>query len=339
MKFDLTKDEDLRKAFLNIITLGSKDNTYKFAMARFLLDYSRDHDVQETKVTFETIAGYFLSYYWPQICKLKIKHAPQTNKKPVIVKIIEKEFPKPYYPKSFKEISEQEPEKIEKCINQIVKKCFHNVTWRFQKINVGKAVESKIFFDYKISRVKHENKKYVDLQYGINVNEQAMQFFRKYNAVLLKLVVLEWSKFLENLNVGLPRLIQKIEGDEVKRGNLMKFKKVLKDDCKNCFYCEKPLDGTTDIHVEHVIPFDYIAEDDIWNLVLACQSCNCIKLGALPPSKFITKLVKRNSDPERISGLEESLLQFGIEFKTLVCKHYENAKLQGYGVLEENFYK
>ena len=98
MKFDLTEDEDLRKAFLNIITLGSKDNTYKFAMARFLLDYSRDHDARETKVNFETIAGYFLSYYWPQICKLKIKHAPQTNKKPVIVKIIEKEFPEPYYP-------------------------------------------------------------------------------------------------------------------------------------------------------------------------------------------------------------------------------------------------
>ena len=166
-----------------------------------------------------------------------------------------------------------------------------------------------------------------------------MQFFKKHNAVLLKLVVLEWSKFLEYLNVGLPRLIQKIEGDEVKRGNLMRFKKVLKNYCKNCFYCEKPLDNTIGIQVEHVIPFDYIAEDDIWNLVLACQSCNCTKLGALPPSKFITKLVKRNRNPEKIPGLQKSLHQLSTKFEVTVCKHYENAKLQGYGVLEENFYK
>ena len=63
------------------------------------------------------------------------------------------------------------------------------MTWRFQKINIGKAEESKIFFDYRIARTKHDNRKYVDLDYGINLNADAMRFFRRHNAVLLKLTV------------------------------------------------------------------------------------------------------------------------------------------------------
>lgn len=339
MEFDITTKEEMNRVFLNIISLGSKDNTYKFAMARFLIDYSREHDIDETHVDFATIAKYFVGYYWPQICKLKMKHAPQIKKKPQIVKIIEKEFPKPYYPQTYKEITKKEQAKIQRCIDRIVKKCFHNVTWRFQRIKAGKAVESKIFFDYKISKTKHANLKYVDLDYGINLNTDAIKFFKKYNAILSKSVILEWAKFLEKLNIGLPKLILKTEGGEIKRTNLKKFKKVLEPICNQCFYCHVHLD-TNNIHVEHVIPFDYIAEDDIWNLVLACQRCNCKKLGTLPPSKFITKLIKRNYNHNMtVLEMQKSLSRLDSGFETIIPQHYENARLHGYMVLDDDFYK
>lgn len=124
--FDDFAESEFERVFLNILNLTSKDNTYKFALARFLLEYSNEHCPEETHVSFHAMAGYFLRYYWPQVCKLKMKHAPQITKKPVIVQIIEKEFDKQRYPQTFPEIRAEEPEKIQKCTEEIVKKCFHD---------------------------------------------------------------------------------------------------------------------------------------------------------------------------------------------------------------------
>ena len=299
-------------------------------MARFLLDYCSKEDVKP-HVEFEVIAGYFLRYYWAQICKLKMKHAPQTRKKPEIVKIIEKAFPEPYYPQTFDEIKQKEPEKIQSCINAIIKRCFHNVTWRFQRVKVNRAAEIRLYFDYKISRTVNENKKYVELSYGINLNPQAILFFKRRHAVLLKAVILEWAKFLEKLNTGLPKLIAKTEGSDIKRGNLAKYKQNLKPLFCYCFYCKQSLVGEIKIEVEHVIPFAYIAEDDIWNLTLACKKCNCEKLGALPPIQYIEKLIRRNKIyRKQIPGLEKSLTRLDSNFESIIKNHYENAKTQGY---------
>lgn len=331
--FDIISDDEFERIFLNIISHSSKDNTYKFAWARFLLEYSRNHT--NTHVAFPVIAGYFLEYYWTQICKLKMKHAPQVKKKPEIVKIIEKEFPEKYYPHTFKEMRQKEPEKIQRCVDRITKDCFHNVTWRFQKIRVEKATETKLFFDYKIDRVINPNKKYVDLDYGINLNPAAIKFFKRYNAVLLKAVILEWAKFLEKLNTGLPKIIVKTEGKNLKRGSLARFRQVLDPFFKECFYCKRQLSGGRETHVEHVIPFDYIAEDDIWNLTLVCQKCNLQKLGSLPPRKYINKLIKRNRTYQtRIPILEKSLGRLDQDFERIVNNHYNNAKSHGYMTLK-----
>ncbi len=331
MNFDIITNDEFERIFLNIIGKGSKDNTYKFAMARFLLDYCNDNT--ETHVDFSTIAGYFLEYYWAQICKLKMKHAPQVIKKPEIVKIIEKEFPKQYYPQTFKEIKIQEPKKIQNCITQITKLCFHDVIWRFQRVKAGRAVEARVFFDYKIFRVKHANRKYIDLEYGINLNPDAIKFFKKHTPTLLKAVILEWARFLEKMNIGLPKIIAKTEGKNITRRSLTKYRQLLEPFFANCFYCEQPLVNGRDTHVEHVIPFDYIAEDDIWNLTLACRECNCNKLGSLPHKKDIKKLIQRNEDyVEIIPELGRSLTKLDQDFKKIIKNHYENAMSHGYMV-------
>ena len=337
LNFDIISDDEFERVFLNIIDHGAKDNTYKFALARFLLEYS--HSNTQTHVDFSVIAQYFLKYYWTQICKLKMKHAPQATKKPEIVQIIEKEFTKPYYPQTFKEIQMQEPDKVKNCVEQIMKRCFHNVIWRFQKVKVGRATEIRLFFDYEIARVKHANRKYVDLDYGINLNPNAMEFFRKYNVVLLKAVILEWARFLEKMNIGMPKIITKTEGKNISRKNLEKYKQMLQPFFKDCFYCKNPLLDGGNTQVEHVIPFDYIAEDDIWNLTLVCQRCNLQKLGALPPMEYLNDLIVRNKEyREKIPELEKSLIRLDSDFKKIARNHYENAKSHGYMTLK-NFPK
>ena len=112
---------------------------------------------------------------------------------------------------------------------------------------------------------------------------------------------MEWARLLEKFNVGVPKIIDKTEGLKPERQNLTKYKKALEPFFENCFYCcrnlkklKHELKIRTD--VEHVIPWDYIGEDEIWNLTLACQKCNCRKLGSLPPRKFLDdKLFERNN--------------------------------------------
>jgi len=334
MSFPDTPDEDFERFFVNILDLSAKDNTYKFAFARFLLEYSRERN--QTHVEFLTIAQYFLKYYWILECKFKLKQSPQAEKKPEIIKIIHDEFGTRYYPQTFDEITKEEPDKISECIKQIVKKCFHNVTWRFQKIKYGKTNrEYKVFFDYKIERIKHSNKKYVDLKSGIDLNPQAMIFFRKYNVTLNKAINLEWARFLGKLNLAVPKLIEKTEGNLPKRTGLTKYRTALSPFFKECFFCKNPLKPGKDTHVDHLIPFDYIAEDNIWNFNLACQKCNCEKLGSLPPKKYLDKLIDYNKDyGEKIPLLKKSLAILGPDFEKIIRDHYENAKSHGYMVLE-----
>ena len=333
LDFNIDPDKQFERYFLNIIGHSAKDNTYKFALARFLLDYSRTDGPPH--VDFITIAKYFLKYYWIQVCKLKMKHAPQATKKPEIVTIIEKEFTKPYYPQTFNEIDMQEPEKIRRCVDLITKRCFHNVIWRFQRIKVPEATEV-LFFNYRIDREVHANRKYIDLDYGINLYPEAVKFFQRRNTVLMKAVILEWSKFLEKLNIGLPKIIAKTEGKNASRRSLARYKRLLKPFFDNCFYCKKPLPAGRATHVEHVIPFDYIAEDDIWNLTLVCQQCNLRKLGALPPMEYIYKLIERNKDYRtKIPLIEKSLARLDPVFGETIKKHYANAESHGYMPLKK----
>jgi hypothetical protein len=70
-----------------------------------------------------------------------------------------------------------------------------------------------------------------------------MDFLRKNGQMLSKVVFLEWTRFLEKLNKGLPMLTSKIEKDESRRGSLVKYRKILREHFQqtDCFYCDKVL--------------------------------------------------------------------------------------------------
>lgn len=64
----------MQKLFNSIVDRGVKDNTYKFALTKFLLDYARENELSGTKtITYSVIAENFLEYYWFQECKYKLK--------------------------------------------------------------------------------------------------------------------------------------------------------------------------------------------------------------------------------------------------------------------------
>lgn len=323
--------DDLGYYFNSILTKGKKDNTYKFALARFLIEYAHGLDESYVRskvekndnetIEFSTIAKDFLKYYWHQICKYKIRQNYNMEKLPLIVQIVQNIFGKEYIPESFQSMDKS---KIALAERQITRKCFSEVIPRFQNIVEGIHVTiKKVFYEY--------NKN------SLEVKPEALLFFREHFSLLYKAVILEWAKFLERINHSLPRLISKIEGEEHFRGSLATYKIILRRYFDRCFYCNIMLPSEKQlIHVDHFIPWSYIFEDEMWNLVLSCRSCNLKKHSSLPASDFVKLLVSRNGRYcGIINSLQKSLLRLDPSGnqEEAITRYYQNCMDYGFTVV------
>ena len=329
MEFKYCNDEEFLYIFLRILDMSqSKNNTYKLALARFLLEYS--YNEGKPSVPYTTIAPYFLRYYWSQECKSKLRQGPP-HQIPKVISIIRDEFEKSNYPDSFAKISRKFPDSIKRCEKEIARHCFRDVIHRFQKI--GRDTHM-IFYSYFVEEYSKSGNARLDRHGGILLNPRAISFFRRYYKPLHCAVILSWVKFLEERNPGMPRLTSKVTGMPGKR-NQGRYKKHLTQFMTECFYCETPLKESK-MHVDHVLPYDYVHETELWNLVMACQKCNCLKLGNLPPKKFINKLINRNIDLRtQIRMLDNSLYMLGDDHGDGVRRHYETAKQHQFCVLKQ----
>ena len=337
--FEKFSDEKFQQIFMHIISQSRRDNTYKLAFARFLLEYAQSET--KTKVNFETIAKYFLKYYWPQICNSKLfqsaidSQSTDEKRKPKIVQILNSEFSEPYYPFTFERISQKEPQKINNCIKKIEKECFKIVTFAFQRVKEGNddLDVQPMFFEYKITGKKpsRPDQVYVDFDYGIILNPHALDFLKRFNGLLFNAVILQWAKFLEPINIGYPQIIKSIESEFEPRG-LQKERRLLEKIQDRCFYCEKILEKD-EINVEHIIPYSYLKHNKMWNLTLACRKCNCKKLGSLPKPKstWMNEIHKRNEKfRTKIDLLDKHLQELGSDYKIKMEIMYDLSANQGF---------
>jgi hypothetical protein len=317
-------EQQMRHAFVSILTKGKKSNTYKFALARYLLDYSNG-PTEGLEIPYGDVASAFLRYYWHQECKFRIRQNFEKEKPPSVIRIIREEFGTRYIPDSFRDMPKDAVRRAEK---RILDRVFgsaelktSNVVPRFQNLPAGTTVESnQIFYDY-------DDEKQI-----ITLKPEALEFFRKNYIVLLKSVILEWAKFLEKINT-LPKLVAKIEGDQIRRRSLKRYVLLFKD-INHCFYCNSRLQGD-DTHVDHFIPWSYIFDDDAWNLVLSCSKCNLKKRDSLAQEEFLRELISRNSTyRERISVLQKSLddLDSGKGWETELRRNYSNCLEYGFTI-------
>jgi hypothetical protein len=294
---------DLARDFIGILTRGRKDNTYKFALARFLVDYSRRKndlyisqkmaDKEYEVIQYSSISKEFLKYYWHQICRYKIKQNFNPEKLPLIVQIIQDTFGPDFIPEPFEDM---DPQRVARAEAEITKKCFSEVIPRFQNLADGvRTVGRQSFYEYD--------------RKSISIRPEALSFFKRNHRLLTEAVILEWAKFLERINHGLPRLISKIEDPVPRRGSLEIYKRILRQGFDLCFYCGKPLaQDARFVHADHFIPWSYVYEDELWNLVLSCSRCNLRKHSSLPPAEFIDKLVQ-SYDAQNTRELKKSLLR------------------------------
>jgi hypothetical protein len=288
------KDEKFRNMlsdFRAIIRRGKKSNTYKFVLARSILEFVKNNESEIKKnidnnrvtiINYSTFADYFLKFYWRQQ-KSKIPQNHNTDSIPSAVQTLKELFDKHPQPEKFDMVSEELKIHARKKILQGVfgTGSKSQVIPKFQTIPVGKKSMKKENF-YKN---EPDNKQII-------INPDSMQFFIHYRDLLDSFVILELAKFLDKIKPS-PGIVSKIEEPDFDRTTLKTHERLLNKYFKNCFYCNEDLDGLT-IHVDHFIPFSYIFENKYWNLVLSCSKCNLNKSDSLAKD-FKMELIARNN--------------------------------------------
>lgn len=138
----------------------------------------------------------------------------------------------------------------------------------------------------------------------LRINPPVYHLMQKYQEVLYRLNSYEFAKYLQKVNPPDTHgdLIQKVE-NITRRSSLVEYRSMLEfNSARQCFYCGAELSGgRTTTEVDHFIPWSFVHNDNLWNFVLACRTCNNSKRDHLAAPMFLEHLVVRNESLRRIS--------------------------------------
>ena len=151
--------------------------------------------------------------------------------------------------------------------------------------------------------------------------------------MLLKLNYFEWISFLEknNSEESCYSIASKLH-EASKRTNLTVYKNFLyyniDEKETRCFYCDKAI-GYSKIHVDHFIPWSFIKNDRLWNLVNSCPVCNLSKSDKLTEKYFLDKLINRD---EKLLLKKDLFLvkDFNVYSKDRLINYYNAAEFCGF---------
>ena len=282
------------------------DNTYKMSWIKSIVEVC-EKDCKE-EIHFDELSPIIFKYYWNQNIFFNLYQSANKKKKPKIIQYTEEEiesYKKKYstsQPITYIRLRDSIRKTVIKKISTVLKE---NVSWRFLILNKKKYDIYSLDLENKTIKVKHPD------------------VIKEYSDILHQAINYRWSQKLEDYD-GSPRICKKIKGidrDQTpKRKSLKKFHKYLDMENPNkiCFLDESEIPNG-ELSVDHVIPWSYMFEDDLWNLVYVKKGPNSSKGNIIPDESLIMKLEKRNKNLLRIliendiKGKDVDELQLSIE--------------------------
>ena len=217
------------------------------------------------KVDLNFIAVRYIKFYWELYFKFKLRqsHTPQDVN---INKILEKQNDHPKTP-TLKTLASDEFSDLRK---QVIMNSIK------PEVLVHLDAQNDLY-----TRISGED--------SIWMNFSLVSFFRKYKDILIPATNFMITRYLEKINF-IPRVAEKVSG-YIPRDDLAKEEWIILTKIDPlCFYCKKK----PGIRKDHVIPFNYIFQTEIFNIVPACAQCNSIKSDKLPTKDFFNKVKDRN---------------------------------------------
>ena len=256
-----------------IILYGSNMSTYKMGLGHLLINYA---STNSEKIPLRDLSEDFMGLYSEKVKANK----PQSRRK--TINGVEKGLT--YVEQESRKI-QQEGKNQEKAVDSVLKN------------SLEKMVLQKFHTLFK-RQIPDPFYKLTDTHLILQKNMLEL-FSDKQNQVMDTEVMSRWDLLefgFENITgeesieieSDLEYVIKKRE-----RSSISKLRPVLNGyQDGTCFYCGKELFDP--IHVDHVIPYDAIQHNQIWNLVLAHEDCNLWKSNFLPQKHFVQKLINRN---------------------------------------------
>lgn len=291
-----------------IILYGLNAATYKMALAKCLLDFSKE---QKTVVTWDELTSHYLNTY---IERLDITNRPQQANAARLTKM----------------------ERVVRSLNTgnismneahdyVAEEAFIDVIPRFQTIGTNKMIVADQFYEIDFGKKltltdsmlnlgeSDTSELFSEIDARWNLLEGAFQISQSQEQLQLANDIRDI--YLSNATTRSP-LTSCIPFLQGYQGN-------------TCFYCGEKMTGQ--IHVDHVLPRQVILHDHIWNLVLSHSDCNLSKSDHVVGAHFIQKLHLRNenimgSNHPWKSKIAQQLGNTALRRQSTLYKHYDNVK-------------
>ncbi|MHA1490919.1 MAG: HNH endonuclease [Promethearchaeota archaeon] len=166
----------------------------------------------------------------------------------------------------------------------------------------------------------------------MGLTAETYSYIQHHFPILEKATLGVCTEFLEGLNT-VPKLYRKLSFAagtfHLKRNISDKYKRALFEYQKNeCFYCKGDMGKTP--HADHFIPYDYLFDSPMWNIVGACKKCNLRKSNYLVNSDYLEQLLQRNMDPAFQKKFEEIILNNFIDVDSMnreLRQHYDQCSI------------
>ena len=299
-----------------IILYGLNQATYKIALGKTILQLS---DLGKNEIEWDALSKVFLDNY---INRLRDHPLPQQNnpsRKTVMERIVEQ------YSKGIIDYSE--------AIQRVGNEAFNDVIPRFQTIGSNKSIVGDKFYHYNNGSklFLHDSVFKINENSKVELNEELDARWSLLEGAFsiahgdyelandLRDIYIENGYQRTNITTNIPFL-------QGYQGNV-------------CFYCGEAMEKN-DIHVDHLIPRQFIQHDEIWNLVLSHSICNLHKNDFIVAQHYLEKLQARN---ENIMGsnhpwkkkIADSLGSTPVLRLKNTFLHYENARI----ALKNNYWE
>ena len=291
-----------------IILYGLNQATYKIALGKTLLELAQKN---KNEVDWHLLSKFYFDNYLNRLENTSRPQQSNPTRKTVMERIV-----KQY---QLNKINYDE------AISKVGSDAFNDVIPRFQNIGRDKDFANEKFYHF------IHGKKLI-------LHDSVFQIQEENSHELFSEIDARWS-LLEGaftIATGDSELrndifdVYLIKGYD--RTNITKNRPFLQGYQGNlCFYCAEKL-MEDNIHVDHVLPRQFIQHDEIWNLVLSHSLCNLDKSDSLVGKHYLQKLLARN---ENIIGsnhpwkrkIIEALGMTPVKRAKSLWNHYENARI------------
>lgn len=299
----------------NFYYRSSVATSYKYVFFKALLENLYNVE-DELTLSYDQIFYSFTNIYWNLIIHHQLAQSPNKNK-PARAQTILQKYVNDYSVPSEWQFDQLEDSIQLKIVHDVKRDCKQNVIGAFYGDTAG------VFYAFDIKRAQ------------FRFNRPVYEFMKKYQRVLMNLTNYHLVKYLEKVNeaTSTMALLSKIEVIS-KRSSLETFYKVLTQFEQNrCFYCHCDLSSSRrKTHVDHFIPWSFVQNDNLWNLVLACNACNLQKSDKIASRFYLETMLIRN---DYLSSNINEPFYFRTYENTKLIDLYDYSIMNGYTTLWE----